>query len=149
MRLYHLTKISFLGNCSHVNVNLLKWSCDKAATPLLKLIFKKAAAPLLKLFFLPKSSHTYINKMLKTQPPLCESKFSKSSCHWFYLSQTANSKAIFATLKQSVTGGAVIPYALGGSVFRASAHRVRNSDGGWMNSRQDSYSNMRSIRSLE
>ena len=43
----------------------MKWACDKAAAPLLKWNFKKAAAPLLKLIFPWKSSHTYINKMLK------------------------------------------------------------------------------------
>ena len=44
--------------------------------------------------------------MLKKWLLLCKSKFSKSGHHWFYLSQRANGKAVFAILKQSVTGGA-------------------------------------------
>ena len=60
----------------------------------------------LKLIFPQKSSHTYINKMLKKRPLLCESKFSKSGRHRFYHLQRANGKVVFTILKQSVTGGA-------------------------------------------
>ena len=88
----------------------MKRSCDKAAAPLLKWNFKKVAAPLLKLIFPWKSGPTYISKMLKKQLLLCESKFSKSSYHRFYLLQRANGKAVFAILKQSVTGGAGHPH---------------------------------------
>ena len=48
-----------------------------------------------------KSGHPYINKMLKKRLLLCKSKFSKSGHHRFYLSQRANSKAVFALAKET------------------------------------------------
>ena len=80
---------------------------------LLMLISKKVAAPMSKgskkhghpfTNVISKNTHKsgcpYINKMLKKWPLLCKSKFSKSSCHQFYLLQRANGKAVIALAKE-------------------------------------------------